>query len=117
MTVTTLAGSTAGDAEKLNEPSDVAVDQDGNVYVADRGHQKIKKITASGVVSTQAGSTEGDGDKFNTPTGVAVDGDANVYVADLSNHKIKKIRRNKNNSACNMTVRFRFDPNGLLTHN
>jgi ATP-dependent protease HslVU (ClpYQ) peptidase subunit len=91
VTITTLAGSTQGDGDKFNTPRGVAVDKDGNVYVADQGNHKIKKITPSGVVSTFAGSTEGDGDKFNYSSGLDVDKDGNVYVADLSNNKIKKI--------------------------
>ena len=89
--VTTLAGSTAGDGEKFDYPISVAVDKDGNVYVADFDNHKIKKVTPSGVVSTLAGSTYGDGEKFDNPTSVAVDKDGNVYVADYANHKIKKI--------------------------
>jgi len=89
--VTTLAGSTLGDGERFNRPSGVAVDKDGNVYVADERNHKIKKITSSGVVSTLAGSTQGDGERFNNPAGVTVDKDGNVYVADYGNHQIKQI--------------------------
>ena len=94
--VSTLAGSTSGYTDgtgtsaKFAYPFGVAVDGAGNVYVGDYNNHRIRKITASGVVSTLAGSTYGYTDgtgtsaKFNNPTGVAVDGAGNVYVADES---------------------------------
>ena len=103
--VSTLAGSGTsgytdgtGTSAKFDYPSGVAVDGAGNVYVGDQGNHRIRKITASGVVSTLAGSgtsgyTDGTGTsaQFSYPTGVAVDGAGNVYVADLYNHRIRKI--------------------------
>jgi len=68
------------------------------VYVADYGNNRIRKITAAGVVTTLAGSgsaafADGNGTSasFNQPTGVTVDGSGNVYVADQNNHRIRKI--------------------------
>ncbi len=90
--VTTLAGSGVygsadgvGAAASFRSPYGVAVDNIGNVYVADLNNQKIRKITPTGVVTTLAGSG------FYNPTGVAVDKEGNVYVADSANNKIKKI--------------------------
>ena len=104
-TVSTFAGTgTAGavdgigSAASFNAPSGIAIDATGNLYVADRANNKIRKITSAGVVSTFAGSgTAGAADgtgtaaSFNSPQGVAVDASGNVYVADDGNHKIRKI--------------------------
>ena len=101
--VTTFAGSSAGyiDATGLNaqfdNPQGIATDASGNVYVADFGNNKIRKITPAGVVSTFAGSTLGSANgtgtaaQFNGPMGVATDASGNVYVADSGNHRIRKI--------------------------
>jgi sugar lactone lactonase YvrE len=103
--VTTLAGSTSagsgdgtGSAAGFNSPSGVAVDASGNVFVADSGNNKIRKITPAGIVTTLAGSgAYGSADgvgrsaSFYGPVGVAVDASGNVYVADQTNNEIRKI--------------------------
>ena len=89
-------------AARFNQPMGVAVDTNGNVYVADMFNDTIRKITPVGtnwVTTTIAGLAEHDGiadgtnsvARFEWPYGVAVDADGNVYVADTLNHTIRKI--------------------------
>jgi sugar lactone lactonase YvrE len=95
--VTTLAGLAAspggedgtGSAARFNIPEGVAADTAGNVYVADTGNSKVRKITPAGVVTTLAGPASGVG--FDAPKAVAVDNAGNVYVADTGNDVIRKI--------------------------
>lgn len=105
--VTTLAGTagTSGSADatgaaaSFNGPSGVAVDNAGNVYVADKGNCTIRKVTQAGVVTTLAGTAgvsgtadgTGSSARFNNPEGVAVDSNGNVYIADSGNGTIRVI--------------------------
>jgi sugar lactone lactonase YvrE len=103
--VTTLAGSGTsgfadgtGTAARFYSPYGVAVDSGGNVYVADSGNARIRKISSGGVVTTLAGGgTSGFADgtgmaaRFNLPYGVAVDSAGNVYVGDYLFFRIRKI--------------------------
>ena len=102
--VSTLAGSSKGFADgpgttaQFNNPLDVAVDSAGNVYVADEGNHRIRKVTPAGAVTTLVGAIAGYADgtdaaiQFKNPRGVAVDGAGNVYVADRANHRIRKVQ-------------------------
>jgi hypothetical protein len=113
--VRTLAGNgTAGNVDGMRGqaefmfPTDVAVDKrNGDIYIADPGGQRIRKLAPDGRVTTVAGGGEPlpsgldvaggyvDGPalsaRFNRPTGVAVGPDGAVYVADSFNHVIRKI--------------------------
>jgi sugar lactone lactonase YvrE len=105
--VTTLAGMPGcpgsadgtGSAARFNEPDGVAVDTNGNLYVADQLNSTIRKVTPSGVVTTLAGLAGVTGDqngtgsaaRFNEPAGLAVDNAGNVYVADFNNSTIRKV--------------------------
>ena len=102
--VTTIAGGgtagfldAVGTSAQFNSPIDVAVNEDGNVFVADHNNHRIRKITPDGTVTTLAGSgnasfADGRGRDahFHNPTGVACHGGC-VYVAEFNNHRIRKI--------------------------
>ncbi len=105
--VTTLAGSAAnpganngaGLAARFANPDGVAVDNAGNVYVADTGNDTIRVITTAGIVSTpyglagSSGTSDGVGSnaRFNSPTALAVDNAGDIFVADTFNNTIRMI--------------------------
>ncbi|HTD40675.1 MAG TPA: NHL repeat-containing protein [Mucilaginibacter sp.] len=79
-------------------PNAVTVDKAGNLYVADMGNNKIRKITPDGMVTTFAGSNihgAGNGHvtetSFYQPYGIATDKAGNLYIADYQNNLIRKI--------------------------
>ncbi len=103
--VSTFAGSgvagflnASGASAQFENPTGLARDALGNLYVADEANHRIRKITSGGAVTTFAGSgVAGFNDgaaasaKFLYPTGVAVDAAGNVYIADMGNHRIRQV--------------------------
>lgn len=103
--VTVLAGSGtagyvngAGTIAAFNAPQGLVADASGNVYVADQGNNRIRKITSAGVVSTLTGTGAGgniNGDAtvatFNRPYGLAIDATGNLYVTDQGNYAVRKV--------------------------
>lgn len=107
--VTIIAGTgTAGFAgdggpaasAQLNSPSGLAVDSQGNLYIADTGNSRIRMIGSDGTMRTIAGNGtadfDGDGGPalsaaFNTPMGLAVDAAGNLFISDFGNNRIRKL--------------------------
>jgi sugar lactone lactonase YvrE len=105
-TVTTVAGTGAagsadgiGSVATFNNPTAIALDKIGNIFVADRDNHVIRQINAAGVVSTLAGkagvpgmvNSQGDFARFNLPSGLAVDKNGGLYVTDYGNNLVRHV--------------------------
>ncbi len=106
--ISTIAGNgtagTTGDggpasAALVNHPTNLTVDGAGNIYIADWGNSKIRKISSTGIMSTLAGTGiggyTGDGiataQKLNAPYSVSLDALDNLYISDENNHILRKL--------------------------
>jgi hypothetical protein len=107
--ITTVAGNGtqgfSGDSGQatlamLNNPSGIAVDAPGNLYIADSGNNRIRKVSTTGVITTVAGTGVGgfSGDtgpatsaQLNGPSAVAIDTTGNLYIADGNNFRVRKV--------------------------
>jgi hypothetical protein len=108
--ITTVAGTGAsyygGDggpatSAALNRPTGVALDEAGNLFIADQNNQRIRRVDAvTGIITTVAGNGSrgfsGDGGPatsaiLNDPHAVALDADGNLFIADSSNHRIRRV--------------------------
>jgi len=86
---------------ELNQPSAVAVDDSGNIFIADLGNNVIRRVDgATGMISTEAGNGtpgySGDGGpaanaELNHPAGVSVDGAGNIYIVDSGNSRVREV--------------------------
>ena len=105
---TSLAGSSEGfsgdggpaTSASLGNPSGVAVDATGNLYIADTSNGRVRKVTRDGIIQTLAGNgffrSTGDGGlavsaPLGNPYGVAVDSSGNLYIADSLTNRIRKV--------------------------
>ena len=85
---------------QLSFPEDVTIDRNGNLYIADAGNHRIRKITPGGIISTYAGTGtagySGDGGpalaaELNQPLGVTVDAQGNLFISDGLNYRVRKV--------------------------
>ena len=75
---------------QLHFPTDLAIDQSGNIYVVDYGNNRVEEFNSSGAYVSQFGSTgSGDG-QFIKPDVIAIDANGNFYVSDSGNSRIEK---------------------------
>ena len=110
--ITTVAGNGAlgysGDGgaatnARLCAPTGASLDASGNLYIADAGNGRIRKVSAGGTITTVAGggtaSRLGDGGaatkaSLNMPAGVALDATGNMYIVDEDNNRMRKVDTN-----------------------
>lgn len=85
---------------QLNSPGGIAMDAQGNIYIADAVNNRVRKMTPGGAISTIAGTGVagffGDGQsalkaQLNHPSGVAVDFAGTVYIADTNNNRVRVV--------------------------
>jgi sugar lactone lactonase YvrE len=86
-------GSTGGEDGQFNSPFGIAVDPvSHDLYIAERGNNRISRITSAGTFVMKWGVPGTGNGEFNAPIGVAADAAGYVYVTDHNNNRIQKFR-------------------------
>ena len=84
----------------LRSPMGIALDADGNLFIADRGNHRVRKVSAAGIISAVAGNGQrgysGDGGlaasaSLDTPMDVKVDTLGNIFIADTGNNRVRRV--------------------------
>lgn len=87
-------------AAQLRRPTGIGFDREGNLYIADTGNHRIRRVGPDGVIRTVAGNGEagfgGDGGAateaaLQSPMDVKADSKGNLYIADAANHRIRRV--------------------------
>ncbi len=95
-TVNMFDGGHGNKPGQFNEPRDLCIDQEGNIYIADFRNYRVQKFDSTGELIIAWGGKKGsDPGEFNDPCGIAAAPDGSIYVADTWNHRVQH-----------------FDPNG-----
>lgn len=103
------ADSIETDPKGIIDPGDIALDDEGNVYVCDTGHYCVKKFDKFGNFIMEIGSYGSTNGRFQDIRGIAVDDDYNIYVSDYLNDNIQKF----DSSGTYMTQWSVIDPQGM----
>ena len=107
-TISTFAGTGIGGfygdggqatAAQLNNPADVAIHPNGDIYIADQGNNRVRKIDSNGVITTVAGNrlaididnVPATSAGLYTPSGIAFDRAGNLYIADTFHQRIRRV--------------------------
>ncbi|MCC8361654.1 FG-GAP-like repeat-containing protein [Lysobacter sp. A6] len=112
-TITTVAGNgdwhasgNGGQAKSagIGDPTGLAFDKNGNLFIGDRRHHIVRKVTSAGVISTYAGTLDfagyyGDNGPATSaylydPEGIDVDDAGNLYIADTKNNRVRRVATN-----------------------
>jgi sugar lactone lactonase YvrE len=113
-------GGPAIDAE-LNSPIGMTVDASGNLYIADAGNSRVRRVSPSGIITTVAGTGtygfSGDGGpaadaQLRFPSGVAVDASGNLYIVDAQDNRVRRVTPNGTISTFAGTGTYGFSGDG-----
>ena len=83
-------GSAGNGNGQFNDPEGIALDSDGNIYVADSGNNRVEKFNQDGAYQSQFGSAGSGNGQFNFPVGIAIGPDGKIYVADVGNNRVEE---------------------------
>ena len=89
-------GTYGSDNGQLFGPSGVAVDDSGNVYVADEGNNRVEESSYIGTYIDQFGRFGSGNVQLGSPQAVAVDGNGNIYVSDTQNNRVEVFQSSSN---------------------